>query len=69
MQQGAFLMTMTPITLVHDMHMDCWVQCGCAHTDKHGYSLSPAAGIEYQEGKLYIMCRHCGRIRMWGSDK
>ena len=56
---------MKHVTLEQDMHMPCRVQCNCAHSDRNGWSFSPIAGIEYQEGRLYIMCRHCGRVNMW----
>lgn len=53
---------MNPVTLDRDQSMRCMVQCNCARSDGNGWSLSPRACIEFQEGRLYIMCDHCGRL-------
>jgi len=53
---------MKPVTLTKDQSMRCMVQCNCARSDPFGWSLSPRACIEWQEGRLYIMCDHCGRL-------
>jgi hypothetical protein len=53
---------MKPVTLTRDQSMRCMVQCNCARSDRNGWSLSPRACIEWQEGRLYIMCEHCGRL-------
>jgi len=53
---------MNPVTLTQDQSMRCMIQCNCARSDRNGWSLSPRACIEWQEGRLYIMCEHCGRL-------
>jgi len=53
---------MKPVTLTKDQSMRCMIQCNCARSDGNGWSLSPRACIEWQEGRLYIMCEHCGRL-------
>ena len=53
---------MKPVTLTKDQSMRCMIQCNCARSDGNGWSLSPRAAIEYQEGRLYIMCDYCGRL-------
>jgi len=49
--------------------MRAMIQCNCAHTDRNGWSYSPIACIEWQEGRLYIMCQHCGSLRFALEDE
>lgn len=51
---------MTPVTLTQDQFMNARIKCGCARSS-HGWSMDVSACIEWQEGKLYVMCNHCGR--------
>ena len=52
---------MKPVTLTEDQSISARVRCGCARSDEHGWSLDPYACIEWQEGRVYVMCGYCGR--------
>jgi len=60
---------MKPATLTKDQSMRAMIQCNCAHADRNGWSYSPVACIEWQEGRLYIMCQHCGSLRFALEDE
>lgn len=53
---------MEPAILTEDQSIPVHIKCWCAGSDGYGRSLYPRACIEWQEGRLYIMCTNCGRL-------